>query len=336
MTPSPLRWGLLGTGSIAKKFARSVLETDTGVLAAAGSRSPGTAASFAAQFGIPRAHGSYEALLADPEVDAIYISTPHSMHAEWTIACARAGKHILCEKPIAMNAAEAELMAAEAEKAGVFLMEAFMYRCHPFLAKATELVRSGALGEIAMIESSFGHKLRFDPESRLFNRALGGGGILDLGCYPASISRLLAGAANGRAFAEVAELSGVARLSPVTGVDVAATAAVKFDNGVVGALSCAMEVTSASFVAVHGTLGSFRIERPWHGARAIELTLEGREAQTIDVGCERSVYALEADAVAAAIRDGKRESPCMTLADSIGNMRTLDCWLAAVGVRYGS
>ncbi len=334
MTPSPLRWGLLGTGKIARTFARAVLETESGVLAAAGSRALETAAAFAAQFGIPRAHGSYEALLADPEVDAIYISTPHSMHAEWTIACARAGKHILCEKPIAMNAAQAEAMAAEAEKAGVFLMEAFMYRCHPFAAKAVELVKSGVLGEVALIESSFGHVLRFDAESRLFNRALGGGGILDLGCYPASISRLLAGAASGKAFAEIAELTGAARLSPANGVDIVATAAVKFDNGIVGALSCAMEVTSASFVAVYGTRGSFRVEKPWHDARTIALKLEGREIEMLDVSCERSVYALEADAVAAAIRDGQRESPCMTLADTLGNMRALDRWLAAVGVRY--
>jgi predicted dehydrogenase len=334
MTSSPLRWGLLGTGWIAGKFAKAVLETNTGVLAAAGSRAQGTADAFAARFNIPRAHGSYEALLADPEVDAIYISTPHSMHAEWTIAAARAGRHILCEKPIAMNASEAEQMAAEVEKAGVFLMEAFMYRCHPFAAKAVEIVKSGALGEISLIESSFGHKLPFNPESRLFNRKLGGGGILDLGCYPASITRLLAGAATGKPFAEPVELTGTARLSPVSGVDVAATAAVKFDNGVLGAWSCAMEMNTASFAAVYGTLGSLRIPQPWHGAAEIELSIDGQPSTTLDVRSERSVYALEADAVADAIRDGKRESPFMTVADSIGNMRALDRWLAAVGASY--
>jgi predicted dehydrogenase len=145
---------------------------------------------------------------------------------------------------------------------------------------------------------------------------------------------LLAGAASGKAFAEIVELTGAARLSPVTGVDVTATAAVKFDNGVIGALSCAMEVTSASFVAVHGTLGSLRVEKPWHGAKTIELTLEGRETELLNVSSERSVYVLEADAVADAIRNGMRESPFMTLADTLGNMRTLDRWLAAVGVRY--
>ncbi|MGH8046362.1 MAG: Gfo/Idh/MocA family protein [Chthoniobacterales bacterium] len=334
MTSSPLRWGLLGTGWIAGKFAKAVLETTTGVLAAAGSRSLETATAFAAKFEIPRAHGSYSALLADPEVDAIYISTPHSMHAEWTIAAARAGKHILCEKPIAMNAVEAEQMAAEAAKAGVFLMEAFMYRCHPFAATAVEIIRSGQLGEVALIESCFGHQLPFNPESRLFNRKLGGGAILDLGCYPASISRLLAGAASGKPFAEPVELTGVARLSPVTGVDVAAAAAVKFENGILGTWSCAMEMDTDSFVRVNGTLGSLKIPRPWHGAVGIELSMNGQPPATLDVRCERSVYALEADAVADAIRDGKRESPFMTVADSIGNMRALDRWLAAVGASY--
>lgn len=328
MTSSPLRWGLLGTGWIARKFAQAVRETSTGVLTAAGSRQPATAEKFAAEFGIPRAHGSYEALLADPEVDAVYLSTPHVLHAEWTIAAARAGKHILCEKPLAMNAAEAERMAAEAGRAGVFLMEAFMYRCHPSTARAVELVRSGVLGEVALIEASFGHRLPFDPESRLFNRALGGGGILDLGCYPMSIARLLAGA-------EPAGLTGTARLSPATGVDLAATAAVKFENGVLGALSCGMEVNQESFVRVYGTLGSFKIPHPWHGAVAIELSIDGRAPETLAVGSDRSVYALEADAVAEAIGAGWSESPCMTIADSIGNQRALDRWLAAVGVNYG-
>lgn len=339
MNSPSLRWGLIGTGHIAKKFARAVNETSSGVLAAAGSRLQATADAFAAEFGIPRAHGSYAALLADPGIDAVYISTPHPMHAEWSIAAARAGKHILCEKPLAMNAAEAGKVAAEAETAGVFLMEAFMYRCHPFVAKAAELVKSGILGEIALIESAFCHRPAFDAGSRLFNRALGSGGILDLGCYPASISRLLAGAASGQAFADPVELTGTGKLSEVTGVDTLATACLRFENGALASLVCGMDIAQEPFVRVHGTLGSLKISNPWFGRPAgepigIELTIDGQPASLVETVADRSIYALEADAVAAAIRSGLRESPHMPIADSIGNMRTLDLWLAAAGVSY--
>jgi predicted dehydrogenase len=339
MTPPPLRWGLIGTGRIARAFAAAVLETETAGLAAVGSRTLETAAAFAREFGNCRAHGSYAALLADPDVEAVYISTPHPMHAEWAIAAARAGKHVLCEKPLAMSGAEAERVVEEAERAGVFLMEAFMYRCHPFLAKLASLVADGVIGEVGLIESTFSYRGNLDPTSRLYSRELGGGGILDVGCYPVSISRLLAGAAAGKAFAEPMEVVGLARLSEELHVDLVANACLRFESGILATLGCGLGLNQESRVRVYGSKGSLHVVRPWHGAPAgepvtIHVSLDGEQPRTVEITAHRSIYAIEADVVAEAIRAGLRESPRMSWADSLGNMRTLDRWLAAAGMNY--
>lgn len=337
---SPLRWGLLATGGIARKFASALQETDLGVLTAVGSRQLASAEAFARDFGGVRAHGSYEALLEDPEVEAVYISTPHPLHAAWAIAAARAGKHILCEKPLTMNLAEAETVVAAAREADVFLMEAFMYRCHPFVARLGEIVASDEIGEVGLIESAFGFGRPFDAAHRLFSRELGGGGILDLGCYPMSVSRFLAGAAMGRPFAEPVDIVGLAKLSEITGVDVVATANLKFENGILAALSCGPSLPQDNRVRVFGTLGSLEVvSRPWHLPDAgmpviLRVTANDGTTRTEEVVDVRSAYAIEADIVAQAIREGRRESPHMSVEDSLGNIRALDRWLAAVGVSY--
>src|SRR5690606_25764497 len=146
---------------------------------------------FAQQMGLSSvtAHASYEALLADPAVDAVYIATPHPMHARWAILAAEAGKHILCEKPLALNHGQAMAMVEAAVRHRVFFMEAFMYRCHPQTARLVELIQQGAIGQVRMIEGSFGYRAGFDPNSRVYNNDLAGGGILDVGCYPVSMAR---------------------------------------------------------------------------------------------------------------------------------------------------
>lgn len=160
-----VRWGLLACGKIAEAFAGGVQQSTSGELVAVASRDAERAAAFGARFGVPNCHGSYEALLADPEVDAVYISTPHPMHAEWAIKAADAGKHILCEKPIAMNHAEASTIVDAARRNGVFLMEAFMYRCQPLLAKVLDLLRAGAIGEVRVIRASFGFCCPYDLDA---------------------------------------------------------------------------------------------------------------------------------------------------------------------------
>ncbi len=191
---SALTWGILGTGRIARIFARGVAASVTGTVVAVGSRTREAAERFGEAFGVPRRHGSYAALLADERVAAVYIATPHTAHAEWAIAALRAGKHVLCEKPLALNAAEAQAIVDAARRHDRFLMEALLYRCHAQTARLVELIREDAIGAVRLIQATFCFAAPADPPGRILNHALGGGGILDVGCYCASMARLIAGA----------------------------------------------------------------------------------------------------------------------------------------------
>jgi predicted dehydrogenase len=341
-TSSTLAWGILGTGAIARTFAQGLAKSRTGRLIAVGSRQPDTAGKFAQEFGGITAHGSYEELLADPAVQAVYISTPHPSHAEWCIKAARAKKHILCEKPLAMNHAEAMVAAETAREHGVFLMEAFMYRCHPHTARLVELIRSGAVGEIGVIQATFSFKAVFDAESRLFKNELGGGGILDVGCYTVSIARLLAGAAQGKPFANPTKLTGFARLHPETRTDIYAVAAAEFPGGILGQLAAGVGLTQDTGVRVFGSEGSLHAPSPFvmareGGSTSIYLHRGGAaRPEEIVIQTDDYLYALEADSVGDAITRGKLESPHMTVADSLGNMAALDAWRQSVGLVYES
>src|SRR3954466_6670488 len=176
---APLRWGILGTGRIASAFAAALAETDSGTLVAVASRDQATADRFGDKFGVPHRHAAYELLLADPDVDAVYIATPHPHHAEWAIRTAEAGKHILCEKPLTLNQPTSMAVVDAARRNDVFLMEAFMYRCHPQTQELVALIRGGAIGEVRLIEATFSFRSGSAPDSRLYSNALGGGGILD-------------------------------------------------------------------------------------------------------------------------------------------------------------
>ena len=175
--------------------------------------------------------------LADPGVQAVYIATPHPQHVEWAVRAAAAGKHVLCEKPAGLTHAEMVIMAEAARAHSVLFMEAFMYRCHPQTAKIVEMVRQGLLGEIKLIQSAFGFNAPFDPGSRLWSNATAGGGILDVGCYPVSMARLLAGAAVGAPFLDPVEVTGAGQLHPETGVDLVAAATLRFPTGLVAQVS---------------------------------------------------------------------------------------------------
>ncbi len=332
-----LRWGILGTGLIAKRFAKGVKASDTGELVAVGSRSRSTAESFAKEFEIPRAYASYEELLADSGVDAVYVSTPHPMHAEWTIKAAEAGKHILVEKPIGMNTPEALAMIDAAREHDVFLMEAFMYRCTPQTRKIVEIVRSGVLGEIRMIHASFSYNTNAPADSRFFSQALGGGGILDVGCYPLSMARLIAGAATGKPFDEPAELKGCGHLG-VTGTDDCAVASLRFPGGICAELSTGLRVAQEEVVWIYGSEASLFVPTPWvagYGYSESKLILRknyAADSQEIIVRHDKDLYAVEADAVAASIE--KRQAPEMSWDDSLGNIRALDRWRREIGLVY--
>jgi aryl-alcohol dehydrogenase-like predicted oxidoreductase/predicted dehydrogenase len=342
VTTSKLAWGILGTGSIANTFADGIARSRTGQLVAAGSRQLASATEFAARHGRMKAHGSYEALLADADVQAVYISTPHPLHAEWCVKAARAGKHILCEKPLTLNHAEAMVVAEEARAAGVFLMEAFMYRCHPQTARLVELIRGGAIGEVGVIQATFSFKSGFNAKSRLFANVLGGGGILDVGCYAMSIARLVAGAAQGRGFFDPARVSGFAKLHPETRTDLYAIAAAEFPGGAMAQMATGVNLHQETGLRVFGSGGSIHVPAPFlfsreGGKSSIHLHREGaKESEEIVIECADYLYALEADVVGDAIAAGLKESACMPVADSLGNMRALDQWRASAGLMYDS
>lgn len=331
---TPLSWGILATGGIARAFAAGVAHSRSSRVVAVGSRTVAAAEKFARDFGVGRAHGSYEALLADPEVRAVYVATPHPQHVEWIIKSAEAGKHVLCEKPLALTRADA-VRAVEACRAhGVLLMEAFMYRCHPQTARIVEIVRSGVLGRIGIVQAAFGFANQFEATNRFWSKELGGGGILDVGCYPVSFARLIAGADSGLPFADPVKVAGSMHLHPQTGVDVWAAATLQFASGLVAQVSTSIGVTQDNSARIYGTDGWLHVPEPWIPTResgtAKILHYRGADAKPEAIVVETGdwLYGLEADAFAAALAAGLRDVPQMSTADTLGNMAVLDAWRA--------
>jgi predicted dehydrogenase len=334
-----LNWGILGTGRIAGIFAQGAARSQTGRVIAVASRTLARAQAFASEQRIERALGSYEALLADPAVQAVYIATPHPQHAEWTMRAARAGKHVLCEKPMTMNLAEAQAVIAVCRASNVLFMEAFMYRCHPQTAKIVEIVRSGALGRVGLVQATFSFNLPFDPANRTFSKVLGGGGILDVGCYPVSLSRLVAGAVSGQPFLDPEHVDGVAQFHPQAAVDVYAAGTLGFANGVVAQVACGVGLLQERVARIYGSDGWLHVPEPFilyfdGGDSTLILRRPGGVAPEEIVITAPPLYSTEVDAFGRAVFAGARDVPAMPVADSLGNMATLDRWRAAVGLEY--
>lgn len=350
---SGLSWGILGTGSIAHAFARAVAKSETCILARTGSRASTSAQAFVEKLKSddnPRvaagaqafaSSGNYEALLADPAVDAVYIATPHTSHAQWAIRAAQAGKHVLVEKPAALNHADTMAMVEAARAANVFFMEAFMYRLAPQTRTLVEMIERGDIGSVRTIEASFGYHAPFNAQSRLFANDLGGGGIMDVGLYPVSFARLVAGANAKTGFMDPTSVKGAARLGE-TGVDEWAAALMTFDNDVIAQLSTGVSAWLPNTANVYGETGSLHLQGPWHaagvegGSSKIELRRFGKAPEFIDVAQDKWLYEIEADHVVECISKGLTESPLVPTADTLGNMRALDAWRETARFRYAS
>ena len=337
----PIRWGIIGPGTIARTFADGVAHSKTGKLVAIASRNPDKPGLGDGFPGARIVHG-YDALLSDPEIDAVYIATPHTGHAEWAIKAVSAGKHVLVEKPIALSAYDADAVFHEAKKAGVFAGEAYMYRLHPQTAKIVELVKSGVIGEVRIIRSSFGFNMGgFKPEHRLFANDAAGGGILDVGGYPVSMARLIAGAVADKPVLEPEKVSGVAHLGQ-SGVDEWASAVLKFPNGIIAEVSCSIMAQQDNVLRIIGSQGRIEVEDFWFasghqgGVGKIEI-IKGNDRQTVEVREDGWLYSFEVDAAGEAIRAGKPEFDYtgMNWADSLGNLRVMDQWRHSVGLEYG-
>ena len=323
-----LRWGILGTGLIAREHVIRAIQGAEGceVLALA-SRSTDRAEQVAAEFSIPRAYGSYESLLADPEVDAVYLPLPNHLHLPWILTAAGAGKHILCEKPLTLDAAEAERAVAASSDHGVLLMEAFMYRFHPAWTQVRRLVADDQIGQITDIEVWFAFRGVRSDDYRLVPEH-GGGALLDLGCYAVSVSRWFFGD-------DPAIVRASARRHPATGVDMTLSAILDFGMAT-ATFTCSMEMEPDHRIRLHGTKGWLSIDDPFNcppaTATNIVIATGGTEHPHGSTLTRLSVppadqYGLQATAFASAVMAGG-PAPIPAV-DSVANMRLLDRIAAA-------
>ncbi len=327
----------MATGNIAGRFAEGIASSNTGELAAVSSRSLESAQAFANKFGGGAAYGSHAELLAQDEIDAVYIASPHPFHAEMAIAAARAGKHILCEKPIAMNMEEAEAIIAAAQEAGVVLVEAYMYRCHPQTAKVAQLLREGAIGEIKLVQAAFGFRAPYDPQGRLFAKELGGGGILDVGGYTASFACMVADIANGGEETQVTCSGGTGQIDAQCGTDTLALANLTFSNGVRAQLSCSTQLAQDNHVRIYGSKGWIDISEAWivsplGGDWSFDLHRADEQTPEIISGHEsRELYGVEADTFAQLVAGDEPEAPYMRISDTRRVNQILADWLQQLG-----
>ena len=305
-----VRWGILSTARINAAVIPPLRDSPESEVVAVASRTQDRADTYARQWRIPRWYGSYEALLEDPDVEAIYISLPNGPHVEWSISCLEAGKHVLCEKPLTRFPGEVERAFDAADGAGLLLMEAFMYRQHPQTARLVELVRGGVVGEPCLIRASFSFQIedgnvRLDPE-------LAGGALMDVGCYCVSGSRLLAG--------EPERASAHQVLGP-SGVDLRLVGTLVFPGEVVAQIDCAFDLPLRQSLEVFGSEGSLRVVWPWNVRVAgIELR-HGNTVERVEVA-EVDAYRLQSDNFSRAIRGA--EEPLLGRADAVGQARTID------------
>ena len=319
-----VRWGIAATGGIARRFAQDLVHVPDAELVAVGSRSRAAAEVFGAAHGAPHRHGSYEDLAADPDVDVVYVATPHSRHREDTLLFLDAGKAVLCEKPFALTRAEAAEMVAAARARGRFLMEAMWSRFLPAWAELRSLVAGGAIGEIRLVTASFAFQMSVDPVHRLFDLNLGGGALLDLGVYPVTLASMLLGAPE--------RVAALAHLGE-TGVDEQTGAVLSFTGGALGIVHAAIRTNTPITALVAGSDGSITIPPVFHMAEALELSGApgDRRVECPIRGNGLHYQVLE---VNRCLREGRLESPLMTLDGSISVMETLDRIRTQIGLVF--
>jgi len=307
----PVTWGILSTANINRRLIPAAHDSDKAELLAVASREQARADEYAAQWEIPRAYGSYESLLADDEVEAVYISLPNNLHVEWSKRAVEAGKHVLCEKPMGKRSAEVEQAFDAAERAGRILSEAFMYRHNPQARRVRELLDEGAIGELRVVRACFSFAL-FDPENIRLRTDVEGGSLMDVGCYCVSGSRLLAGEP---------ELAFGQQLIGPSGTDWVFTGSLRFPGDVFGLFDCGTALPSRDELEAIGTEGSLFLDDPWHGARPVIELRRGGETQRIELE-PVDPYRLELDNVSEAIR-GEAEL-LLGRDDAVGNVRALE------------
>lgn len=322
---SRIRWGFLGAGGIARRFGVGMQAVADAELFAVGSRTEEKRQLLAAQFDIPRQYATYEELVADPEVDVIYVATPHNFHHPHSLMALEAGKPVLCEKPFAINVREAAEIAAVAKQRDLFLMEAMWTRYIPIIREVKRLVQAGAIGDLTMLIADFGGRSAEPPRGRLASPDLGGGALLDLGVYPVSFASYLFATAPTR----IATLGHVA-----AGVDVRNGILLGYPEGQIAIGYSSIRDRTPQEAILTGSQGEIRIPHPWWLADRCRLTVDGQEPRTITAELIANGFAHEIREVNRCLRAGLKESPDMPVAETLAIMGTLDALRAQWGLRY--
>ena len=336
-----IRWGIIGPGSIAHNFADALKQAYSGELIAIASKTSTKLQEFGNKYQIKNEFrfNDYDTLLENENIDAVYIATPHVFHADLSIRAAGKGKHILCEKPGAVNFAEASKVIEKIKEAGVFYKEGFMYRCHPQIPALINIIKKNTIGKIKRITSSFGFDMqKVIADHRLFDKKLAGGAILDVGLYPVSLSRMVAGAAVGKKFINPVSISAKARIGE-TGVDEIASAKLTFENDIIAEVSTAIMQNMDNNAVIEGDIGKIIIDDPWMPGKdggpyntKIRIIKDGKEEIEEFKGPEH-LFFFEAELASQTIAKQRTEvpHPGMTWDDTLGNIKVLDMWRKEIG-----
>lgn len=321
-----IRWGILGCGSIAHKFAQALGFVDDAQLTAVGSRSDEKAKEFGDKYKAPRHYGSYEKLAGDKNIDIIYVATPHNLHCENTILCLEAGKAVVCEKPLAVNAKQAKAMIDCARKHKLFLMEAMWTRFLPLMDKLRQLLTEEAIGEVRMLAADFGFRYGDrDEKQRILDPNLAGGALLDVGIYPLALSSML--------FGRPQQIHSAAYLGE-TGVDEQNGIVFGFDKGRLSIIYSAQQTETPHEAAIMGTKGMIRIHRSWWSGNKLTLIRAGKDAQFMEVPSHENGFVYEIKAAHQALREGTLETALMPLNETLAIAETMDAIRAQWGLKY--
>lgn len=315
-------WGILGPGRIAGRFATDLARLPEARRVAVGSRDLARAQAFAAEHAFERAYGSYEELVRDPEVQAVYVATPHPFHAEHSRLCLEHGKAVLCEKPMAVNARQAREMVACARANGAFLMEAMWSRFNPVMSQVRRWLSEGAIGEVRLVTADFGFRTAWNPQGRLLDLNLAGGALLDVGVYVVSLASMV--------FGQAPQTVSASAYLGETGVDEQTAMLFGYPSGALAQLFCAIRTATIGEARLYGTEGHIYIPDFWRATQAV-LSRPGREAERVE---GEAGYHFEAAEVMACVRAGQVESAVMPLDESVGILETMDRVRGLIGLKY--
>lgn len=320
-----IRWGIIGLGKIARTFAQDLQRVKGAIIYGVASRSEEKAKAFAEEFSALKNYGSYEALVADPDIDVVYVATPHIFHFQNTMMCLKHGKHVLCEKPLGMHAEEVKTMIAEARRRRLFLMEGIWTRFIPATELLLDLIKKRTIGEIISVRADFGFRGNPDPEARLFNKNLGGGSLLDIGIYPVYLSMLLLGMPTG--------IKATARISE-TGVDSFCGMLLGFPGGEKAVLESTFEVYTPTEALIYGTKGTLKLHASFHHSRKISLFRNGKLKESFDVDYQGNGYVHEIKEVHQCLTIGMQENRKLSLQNSLDLITVLDRVRNEIGLEY--